>query len=75
MINGFKTTEFFCLIDDFCIEINKVIDKNALKSNSNTKIKRRKPKLSQSEIITIMVLFHSIGYRCFKHFYLEYICK
>lgn len=27
-----------------------------------------------SEIITIMVMFHSCGPRCLKHFYLSYIC-
>ncbi len=74
MISDFKITEFFCLIDDFCIEINQVIDKNALTTDSKT-VRRRKPKLSQSEIITIMVLFHYSGYRCFKHFYIEYVCK
>lgn len=74
MISNFKITEFFCLIDDFCIEINQVIDKNALKANSKV-VRPRKPKLSQSEIITIMVLFHYSGYRCFKHFYIQYVCK
>ena len=74
MISNFKITEFFCLIDDFCLEINQVIDKNALQVNSKV-VRRRQPKLSQSEIITIMVLFHYSGYRCFKHFYIEYVCK
>ena len=23
----------------------------------------------------IMILFHTSGYRCFKHFYLEKVCK
>ena len=74
MVSNFKITEFFCLIDDFCLEINQVIDKNALQVNSKV-VRRRQPKLSQSEIITIMVLFHYSGYRCFKHFYIEYVCK
>ena len=31
--------------------------------------------MSVAEIMLIMILFHSGGYRCFKHFYLEYVCK
>ena len=31
--------------------------------------------MSDAEIMLIMILFHSGGYRCFKHFYLEYVCK
>ncbi|MDY5184206.1 MAG: transposase, partial [Prevotella sp.] len=27
------------------------------------------------EIMVIMILFHSSGYRCLKHFYLEKVCK
>lgn len=74
MISNFKITEFFFLIDDFCIRINQVIDKNAIKTNSSI-VRRRKPRLTQSEIIAIMVVFHYSGYRCFKHFYIEYVCK
>ena len=33
------------------------------------------PTVSVAEIMLIMILFHSGGYRCFKHFYLEYVCK
>ena len=74
MISNFKITKFFFLIDDFCIRINQVIDKNAIKTNSSI-VRRRKPRLTQSEIITIMVVFYYSGYRCFKHFYIEYVCK
>ena len=31
--------------------------------------------MSDAEIMLIMILFHSGGYRCFKHFYQEYVCK
>ena len=35
----------------------------------------RDSSMSNAEIITIMILFHSSGYRCLKHFYMEKICK
>ncbi len=28
-----------------------------------------------AEVMLIMILFHTSGYRCFKHFYLEKVCK
>ena len=31
--------------------------------------------MSDSEIMVILILFHSGGFRCFKHYYLEYVCK
>ena len=31
--------------------------------------------MSKAEIMVIMILFHSSGYRCLKHFYLEKVCK
>lgn len=33
----------------------------------------RAPKLSDSEAITIMILFHFSGYKCLKHFYTGYV--
>ena len=30
--------------------------------------------MSKAEIMVIIILFHSSGYRCLKHFYNEYVC-
>ena len=35
----------------------------------------RNSTMSKAEIMLIMILFHDSGYRCFKHFYLEKVCK
>src|SRR5574344_2874230 len=29
--------------------------------------------MSQTEVMTIMILFHASGYRCLKHYYLRYV--
>ena len=29
----------------------------------------------KAEVMLIIILFHDSGYRCFKHFYLEKVCK
>lgn len=37
---------------------------------------RNKPnRMSDAEIMAILILFHSGGFRCFKHYYKEYVCK
>jgi hypothetical protein len=75
MISKDKITEIFCFIDDFCKEINQIIDKSAVSDGSAIKRRNRKSKMSQSEVITIMLLFHLKGYRCLKHFYLNHVCQ
>jgi hypothetical protein len=65
-----KITEIFYLIDEFCEEFHKTIQGNLL---GNTP--KRKPKMSQSEVITILVIFHAMQHRNLKHFYLNYVQK
>ena len=35
----------------------------------------RNSTMAKAEVILIMILFHDSCYRCFKHFYLEKVCK
>jgi len=65
-----KITEIFYLVDEFCLEFEKTIQKQTLGNKP-----KRTPKMSCSEVITIMILFHSGGYRNMKHFYLFYVQK
>ena len=74
MITEDKVTEIFCIADDFC----KVFDAQMAKYTFKTERKRkyhRASRMSKAEIMVIMILFHSSGYRCLKHFYLEKVCK
>ena len=43
--------------------------------HKSSKHRNNPNRMSDAEIMLIMILFHSGGYRCFKHFYLEYVCK
>jgi hypothetical protein len=73
MITRDKLTEIFCEVDDFCKEFEIELNKLLL---SDAKVhRRRKSKLSYSEVITIMITFHIGGFRCLKHFYLECISR
>ncbi len=52
-----KLTEIFCIIDDFCIEFEKEIAKHTISAG---KIKRKRAaRLSDSEIMTILVFISS----------------
>ena len=65
-------TRIFTIIDDFTKEFIPQLNKTLL---ANGKKQRVKPsKLSESEIMTIMLLFHQSGYRNFKTFYNSYLC-
>ena len=73
MLPDSKITEIFFVIDEFSQVFDATIKE---KSISDGKAHRDKPcKMSQSEVATILVLFHLGGYRCLKHFYLHYVCK
>ena len=71
-----KVTKIYCLADDFCKEFAKHQEYYMLKNTKKNVKHHNKPnRMSDAEIILIIILFHSEGYRCFKHFYQEYICK
>jgi hypothetical protein len=63
----------FCSIDDFCRFFEPMWRKHLIKSQC---ARRHRPSsLALSEVMTIIVLFHQSGYRNFKTFYTEHVCK
>lgn len=65
-------TTLFCEVDDFCINFDK--NRSGFKlENLETKVRNRKTGLSHSEMMTILILFHSSGYRNFKDFYKNFV--
>jgi hypothetical protein len=68
MILKEQITEIFCVVDEFILEFNKYLEQHTI----GRKPKRR-PKLSTSEVMTIMILFQLSGIRCFKWFYSQYL--
>ena len=63
-----KITEIFYLTDEFCNEFNKSIQGYTLGNPP-----KKKPIMSQSEVITILVIFHGMQFKNLKHFYLNYV--
>lgn len=69
-----KITEIFCLADDFCKEYSAEIDsQKKIPTSEGKKTRNRKHEMSDSEIITILMLYHFGTFKNFKSFYLFYV--
>ena len=64
--------ELYCRVDDFVIEMKKQINEQQVGQPEN---RGRPRKMSLSEVMTILIMFHTEGYRDFKTFYLGYVCQ
>ena len=73
MLTPDKIIEIFIKVDDFCKEFDTSIKKHRLEANAY-KIRNREASLSDSEIITILIAFHTGHFTNLKHFYLGHIC-
>ena len=73
MISIDKITEIFCYIDEFHKEFKQAQEGHLLEASTRVKKRNRKSSLSNSEVMTIMVLFHSGNFRNLKNFYLFYV--
>jgi hypothetical protein len=51
-----KSIEIFCLVDDFTNEFEKVIAEHRLSVYTSRKTRKRQYKMSDSEVITILIL-------------------
>lgn len=72
-----KTTELFCLIDDFCQQFEpllaqRMVDHQNAQEDSRKRRRSRPGQMTLSEMSTIVVLFHTIHRHQFKHFLLRH---
>ena len=68
MINIDKNTEIFYIVDEFLKIFYQYVEKHHI-SYKKSKRRNRKYRMSDSEIITILILYHLSGYKNFKVFY------
>jgi len=71
-----KITEIFVKVDDFCNEFKsdlKNLENSAISSGKKTR--NRSTSLCESEVISLLISFHSGQFRNFKSFYLHYCCS
>lgn len=75
MLCSSKITEIYFIIDEFYKNFDKTISDHSLVADSSKKQRNRKFLLSQSEVMTILVLFHYGSFKNLKHFYIYYVQK
>ena len=63
--------DLFCDVDDFCQEFEPKWEEYQL--DTGLRKRRRKSRLSLSEIMTIVIHFHQSGYRTFKAYYTRHV--
>lgn len=66
--------EIFCDIDDFC-KRHEENNQSKLLPHAEIKKRDRKPQLSLSEIMTLLIFFHLSHYRTFKDFYMSCVLE
>lgn len=67
-----SVVELFCDVDDFVLALHKEANRRKV---GTLKKRGRKCQMCLSEVLTILILFHQSGYRCFKWFYIERVLK
>ena len=75
MLSSHKITEIFFIIDEFDKNFEKIVSDHSLVRNTDLKQRNRKSTLSDSEVMTILILFHSGHYRDLKHYYINHVKK
>ena len=71
MIADMNITEIFCFIDDFCQLFEPLWKKHLLKDGKTRR--NRNGRMSLSEIMTILILFHQSQMKTFKDFYIRVV--
>jgi Transposase DDE domain len=70
-----KITDIFFQVDNFCNEFKNEFSKfDGYQIGCSSKTRNRQTSLCDSEIITLLISFHSGQFRNFKHFYTNYVC-
>lgn len=75
MISINKVIEVFCIADDFRKEFDADLAKYSLKAQDGGKHRARKGRMSDAEIMTILLCFHFNTFCNFKHYYLFFVRK
>lgn len=69
LINELKLVQLFCEIDDFTHVYEQKLAGHLLPVNLNSKHSSNKPRISLSEMMTLEILYHLSGHKCFEYFY------
>ena len=63
------------MADDFCKKFTLQQERYMIEEDKKARHRNKPSRMNDAEIMVILILFHSGGFRCFKHYYKEYVCK
>src|SRR6476620_6706677 len=75
LINELKLVQLFCEIDDFTIVYQPKLAGHLLPVNPNSKHSTHQPAISLSEMMTLEILYHLSGHKCFEYFYVHEVLQ
>lgn len=75
MLSVCEVTDIFYLCDEFSKEFESFYPKHALREGNGKKYRNKPNRLSDSEVMTILIAFHLSGMRNLKAYYLFYVSK
>ena len=61
------------MADDFCKFFDETVKKHSFQLGDGKRHRNKPNRMSNAEVITILVAFHMSGHRCLKHFYLNHV--
>lgn len=64
-------TQIFYNVDNFCKNLENYMDAKSIPADVSALLKRKKRRMSLSDIMTVVIYFHHSGYRTFKKYYKE----
>jgi len=70
MLTQDKITEIYCIADEFCKNFDQEVKKI---SEEGKHTRNRSCEMSESEIMTILIMYHFGGFDNFKFYYQHYI--
>lgn len=75
MLSINEITEIFYLADEFSKEFNSTLSVHLLSKDTTRKHRNKPNRMSDSEVMTILIAFHLSGMRNLKAYYLFYVAK
>jgi hypothetical protein len=74
MLTPDKVTEIYCIVDEFCKKFEQKFKNIDKLPQTGKQTRNRACQMSDSEMITILMMYHFGGFDSFKFYYLHYIC-
>jgi len=75
LINEVKLIQLFCEADDFAKVYEQKLAAHLLPATNNSKHSSNKPRICLSEMMTLEIVYHLSGHKCFEYFYCQEVLQ